>query len=276
MLFLLGFLPATLQHSVSIQADPFAVMAKLKDTAGYQQWLLNNQGNVRIENSAATSVAIEVQQPPNRVVYSLEILPSVEQNQTLVRSSTRANYWVKCLYALGLTQTHKVLTSRLKQVMEDPSRRYGFDINLESVQDSLIITAKDLVAGKIVRFIEDSLFQMLRKTIIAHSPQHEISYCYTSSVAVPGSNTELAVGIPVPERPKEPGAFQVLVLPPRGRVLIGRSKLQDRERLIKAMNDYVYDHRLKRVAQAMEQYPVNDAGIIRNPDQALSVILPVY
>lgn len=124
--------------------------------------------------------------------------------------------------------------------------------------------------------IIDVLVKQLLPRIRKQGIQLKTGYCYTTAVSIPGGQTEFAVGFPVLQRGVTTDSLTFLSLPAKGKLVIGNGRLKDRVSLYRAMDNYLYDQGMKRVAQAMEKYPLQGDHIIRDPGQPLEIIQPVY
>ena len=143
----------------------------------------------------------------------------------------------------------------LKLFVENPLTFYGFPIVIKPVSDTLIMTLQ-----KIIPIGETNLpFQQIYTDLTNYARANKLiykSYRYLSFKDVDSRNFRLAVGIPVNKRAKATKNIQFLEMPVQGRLLIGKTTgSPSRIRaLYAAMEKYMKDKNLKRVADPLEKY----------------------
>ncbi|GAO43356.1 hypothetical protein [Flavihumibacter petaseus] len=256
------FLTDSREQVISINATPFDVMQKLTDSNSYHLWLpekFNHQ--VTLRQVSASTVVLSTYDNQDSIHYTFEIIPVTRDHACEVKIAG---------------SPEKQTLYKLKALMEDPAWRYGFEIRPVAVSDSLILTLQRVGQREKSDSIANVLSQSLYKTLKQLPGEEMPGYCFVSKVSLANGLVETAVGVPVKKRPAQAGESKVLALPSRGKLLVGKSSLEKKSSLQQALNNYIYDQRMKRVAVVMDKFPVRDGAIIRDPKQELEVIVPVY
>lgn len=183
--------------------------------------------------------------------------------------------WLKHVFLKNQTQN---ILPPLQLLAEDDSRRYGFLIRTIPVSDTLILTTGTTT-------IKDSVLQVtsaLHMKLKGYCEQNSLTakdYYYTSQAFADNNKVRISVGMPVSkeDHKAQPG-FEFLKLPATGRLVMGefKGRYKDKPQLYAAMDEYVQDKRMKKVAQPLEQYqfanaPSNDTMMI-----FLRVYYPVF
>mgnify|MGYP001548256600 FL=1 len=143
----------------------------------------------------------------------------------------------------------------LKIFLENPLTFYGFPIHIEPVSDTLIMTFQ-----KIIPLGETNLpFQQVYQELTDYARVNRLiykPYRFLSIKGVDNHNFRLAMGIPVNKKVQVTKDIRFLEMPSGGRLLVGRttgSPSSIRE-LYAAMERYMKDKGLKRVADPLEKY----------------------
>jgi effector-binding domain-containing protein len=142
----------------------------------------------------------------------------------------------------------------LKEFMEDPRKFYGFHIEIQPVVDTLVITKK-AIANK--NNIPVSL-QNLYKDLFHYLQENNMSYGnrlagFANST---DSTIEVMAGICVDTKIPAKTGIEYLEMPAQGRMLVGEyagpyNKITS---LYNAMNQYMEDKGLQKVAMIYEKY----------------------
>ncbi len=162
--------------------------------------------------------------------------------------------------------------------MEDDSSRYGFPITLTAVKDTLILTSRRNLEREpsfadILLLLSD-----LRNFVAVNRIPASSDYFYASVMSSNSDFRQLAVGIPVPAINNHLKGFEVLKLPSKGRLLSGiyRGAYDERYKLYDAMDKYIREKRLKKVAQPLEKYYFSDTALSADTQINMSLYYPVY
>ena len=144
----------------------------------------------------------------------------------------------------------------LKTFFLDGDRRYGFTIKIIPVKDTLILTKIMMIMPQEIKSSIPLLYSELRNYIITNHIFQTADFYFLSYTAVNKEKTELAVGIPVHTELSARDGFKFLRLPSTGRLLEGvyKGTYTGRQKLYNAMDKYIMDKKLKKVAQPLEKY----------------------
>jgi hypothetical protein len=143
----------------------------------------------------------------------------------------------------------------LKAYLENPVKLYGFTIGIHPVIDTLILTKRAIVSRDKVK----EKWAALEKELVAYLLDNRILRgevdIYYGTEAVSSDSLAAVVGIPVSSRRPEKEGMQFLKLPAQGRLLVGSYEGPDSvmPRLYQAMDKYVLDKELKKVAVPFEK-----------------------
>jgi len=162
----------------------------------------------------------------------------------------------------------------LKKLMEDPNKKYGFDIRLVPVKDTLILTAETELMDNTSTHIVAYLYNTLQAFIKKNNLPAEKNYFYTTQL----SNNKIAVGITVYKTLNDSGNIKFLQLPGNGRLVEGNysGKIADKKSIYSAINNFMLDQHLKQVAQPLEQYNVADTILQPGSNINIKIYYPVF
>lgn len=276
VMLVLGYLPVNRRQSMEIGMPPYQLLKRLADSGSYQHWLVPEGVPVLYRLQSPVSGFLSWRQGNDSIYLLFSLQPSVEPGYSNLQFQWRERWGVQFTRLFGSRSAPGRFLFLFKQLVEDPARRYGFNILLHPVVDSLIVTRTAVAPQALADSTWNSLFHLLRAEMQNARIVPKADYAYLSAVGEGNGEVLYAVGIPVSQRPPATSSLQVLALPSRGRLITGHAILSQKEALAKAMDDYVYDQRLKRVAQPMERYPFDTIGLLHNPKQAYQLIFPVY
>ncbi len=169
--------------------------------------------------------------------------------------------------------------NNLKSFIEDDSRRYGFPIEVVPVIDTLILTTGTATATDSIIKTTSILYHRLIVYCKTNSIIPAKNYYYTSTTFLNARQVNLSVGIPVlKEVRKQQPEFEFLRLPANGHLIAGafKGRYTDKQRLYAAMDEYVQDKRMKKVAQPLEQYSVADTLFKDTSNVSIRLLYPVF
>lgn len=174
--------------------------------------------------------------------------------------------------------TAQNLLNNLRSFTEDDSRRYGFLIKIVPVADTLILTTSTAVAKDSVISNTFALYHRLMNYCKQHSILPQKPYYYTSTATLNNNQVQLSVGAPVQKRTEKQTDFAFLKLPANGHLVVGEYKglYKNKQRLYAAMDEYVQDRRMKKVAQPLEQYMLKDTSFTDTSNISFRVFYPVF
>ena len=237
----------------------------------------NDTYQIQIVNPAA--ILIEKRDKNGMHSSSLSAGPYLDGNRTLVTYQENMTGFEKIggLFSHGNGDESNLLEN-LKAFAEDDKRSYGFFIQTVLVSDTLILTTS-------ITTMPDSTLKavaVLYNRLVSYCKQNCLlikNYYYTSTVVLANDEVQVSVGMPVPKQSdKKSPEFEFLRLPANGRLVVGKYKgrYKDKQQLYSAMNEYIQDKRMKKVAQPLEQYSVANAPYHDTNMISMQVYYPVF
>ena len=166
----------------------------------------------------------------------------------------------------------------LKTFFLDDNRKYGFTIKIIPVKDTLILTKIMMIRPQEIKSGIPLLYSELRNYIISNHIFQTADFYFVSFTAANKEKTELAVGIPVHTELPPLDGFKFLRLPSTGRLLEGAYKgtYAGRQELYNAMDKYIMDKKLKKVAQPLEKYNNSLTEINDTTQVTMTLLYPVF
>ncbi len=167
----------------------------------------------------------------------------------------------------------------LQAFTEDDSRRYGFPIKTVPVIDTLILTTGTTTATDSILINTSVLYHRLQAYCKTNSIVPVKDYYYTSTTFLNTQQVNLSVGIPVQrEAHKQQPEFEFLRLPANGHLIAGvyKGRYADKQQIYTAMDEYIQDKRMKKVAQPLEQYRAADTLLGDNSTVLMQLFYPVF
>ena len=209
-------------------------------------------------------------------VISLQSLKRGDNTQVIWVAEKNGFQWLK----EKLTGYNEIPTSldNLKKFAESTSDLYGFPIRLTKVVDPFICTKRiAFPQGNSEAHVQELLTKVKQFIKDDHMTATK-DYYYVSSYPLVDGRSELTVGIPVKYSFIPKNGVELLALPADGNILVGSYKglSSGVQSIYNAMDKYVTDKHLGKVAHSMEQYPdsatTTTAGGVKN----IQLIYPVY
>jgi effector-binding domain-containing protein len=165
----------------------------------------------------------------------------------------------------------------LKLFVEDPLTFYGFPIEIRPVSDSLIMTRQ-----LTVKATETSLpLRQIYSDLTDYARTNQLifkTYRYVSFKETDSGKIRLAVGIPVNKRGQAAEGIRFLEMPVGGRLLVGNTTGSPSriKALYAAMEKYMKDKNLKRVADPLEKYEYFPRSAQDSLHIKVEVQIPIY
>jgi hypothetical protein len=184
--------------------------------------------------------------------------------------------WVKD--AISKTYNSQVDLHPLKLFMEDDKRKYGFQIHLIPVIDTLILTTETETRPDDIMQDIHILHVHLKRFIDVNKLSADKKYFYVTVLKSEQNKLKLGVGIPVNKEEGTAPGIKFLKLPANGRLVTGfyDGKYAGKEKIYTAMNQYITDKALKKVAQPLEQYNIRDSLLTDTSGVKMHLFYPVY
>jgi hypothetical protein len=262
-------------REVVIHTSLFDVAPALTDLHNWKNWYPDPERDV-FTVTAKNPAGIVVRDKKQRY-QSLLATADTNRRYTLVRwavSSTVAE-WLGGRRPGGMMEQG---LKTLKAYLEDPVNLYGFTIGIQPVTDTLILTKRAIVSRDKVK----EKWAALEKELIAYLLVNRMLRVevdiYNSTEPVSSDSLAAVVGIPVSSRRPEKEGMQFLKLPAQGRLLVGRYEGPDSvmPRLYLAMDKYVLDKELKKVAVPFEKRHVKFFGTEEPGRSVYELVYPIY
>lgn len=265
----LWWMPSTFIKTITVPEDPYQLVQMLQSPALVEKWT---------EESGREVIQVE-QAASNQLVYYtsssrlyITVMPATQVAHSLVQMQVSASVltklWVK------LTGRHPVsnFAAHLVEALHIPLDRYGFDIMIAPVADSVLLTKTDTVERELLHIVTDSLL----RAVYAELQQPDPGYCYISASPMHGNQIEAAVALPVSSTTAQQKHLHALRLPSGGRILHGQSIQSKQDELIAAMKRYMQDNGLKQVALPMQKMPFSNGAVVRDASQTTEILIPIY
>jgi effector-binding domain-containing protein len=182
------------------------------------------------------------------------------------------------LFAIfGRNKTGDIAINGLKSYMEDPKEFYGFNIEMGTIRDSVIASTVLKIRNKDVFLkIQDAYLDLLN--YIKANNLSKAGHISISYIPISYDSLQITVGIPVNKTAPPDKEINCLLLPAKGKVLLGNyeGRFSDRKKIYLSMSKYLTDHSLSIPAESFERYlndsiPSSDSSMIR-----IELNYPVY
>jgi len=262
-------------REVVIHTSLFDVAPELTDVDNWKNWY-PDMGRHVFTVTAKNPAGIVVRDEKQRY-QSLLAAADTNRRHTLVRwvvSSTVAE-WLGGRRPGGMMEQG---LKTLKAYLEDPVKLYGFTIGIHPVTDTLILTKRVIVPREKV----NQQWAALEKELVAYLLDNRMLRgevdIYYGTEAVSSDSLAAVVGIPVSSRRPEKEGMQFLKLPAQGRLLVGSYDGPDSvmSRLYQAMDKYVLDKELKKVAVPFEKKHRKFFEIDEPGHSVHELVYPIY
>jgi effector-binding domain-containing protein len=166
----------------------------------------------------------------------------------------------------------------LKKFAESTQGLYGFPIQSAKVTDHIICTKRAVMpTGDFQPHIKEMLSDMRQFLKLNHIVTAK-DYYYVSYSSLLGGKSELAVGIPVKTESAPKDGVEFLKFPDGGNLLVGtyEGNPSGIKKLYAALDKYISDKRLAKVAQPMEKYTDDPETVNNKSAIKMQIIYPVY
>jgi effector-binding domain-containing protein len=294
------FATYTVTTSATIKTPMFDLSGLLTDLNNWKKWdtsFFNKDDSVSIVNSPGVkqSHAVDLQGrermkltvinpaflliEQNGVSSQVITMQTAPQNQyTDVQWITKKAGWQWLRDKVTGNDEISPALNNLRKFAENTADLYGFPIRMTKVIDPVFCTKRVVVQSANFKYHIPELLADLHRFMAANKMTASKDYYYVSSSPLMGDKTELGVGIPVQSFPHARDGFEILELPVDGHLLIGsykglRSEIQH---LYNAMDKFVLDKHLSKVAQPMELYTDEPAAPDQKGSITMQIVYPIY
>ncbi len=270
-------IPTDFRQEVRIRAATYEVARQLTDTNQWRQWYpaLTRPGDttLQLQYINPLSVTATLHTRTSTKHYTITVCSPLNDTSTVICSSRRIPFWQQ-LYLSPAAATPLLY---LKNFMEHVPIRYGFDLRLVPVRDTLILTTAAILPRGKTDTATPRLHRELMQLIRAIRLPADTDFYYRTFINT-GDSIRVAVGIPVHRHTKDSLGIRCLRLPEGGRLLTAHyvGLYKDRQKVYAAMGSYMQDHRLRPVAQPYERYPAADTLLPQDQNITIDLYYPVY
>jgi effector-binding domain-containing protein len=292
-----GFLRYHITSKALVKASIFDLSAQLSDLQKWEKWdklILHDKitpdfnrsanqvflpGNIRVTLQVINPAAFVLQKHENARISSAQYITLKPVNADMLTqiewtTSATGFEWLMAKVA-GKDEIEDELNS-LKAFAENPSNIYGYPIRVTKVSDPLLCLHRKTVAKQNVKNNIPQMLQELSQYLSKMGISYKRDHYYVSYFPVDSKDIEIAVGIAVTKEFKAQNNFELLKFPVNGRLLTGeyQGPANSINKLYAALDKYVTDKKMSKVALPMEKYPYSAS---LNPDTIkLQLIYPVY
>ncbi|NCD72516.1 hypothetical protein [Mucilaginibacter agri] len=272
-----GFFNYTVVYKTIVKASVFNLSPQLSDINQWHKWNKtffgseNRQITIKVNNPASFTIL----QKDNRdaAAEHIAIMPLVDtasQVQWIVQQS--GFRWL--ITKISDDDMIERQLADLKNFVESPNAIYGFPIQIVKVTDRVLCTTQKLVTKDSMLAQVPGMLKDIKAFLSRNSISVDKDYYYLSFFPV-GNKIELTVALPVTQEVQNGHGFKFLKFPADGRLLVGAYKgnYADLHQLYSAMDRYMADYHLTKVAQVLEAYSL--AWDLKK-DQNIRVIYPIY
>ena len=291
-----GLLRYNVTRTALIKVSIFNLSAQLSDLQKWEKWdklifdgkkepdyirsanevLLPGNTRFSLQVNSPAAFVLHKQENDVRTTQFISLRPVNADRVTQIEwtKSETGLEWVRAKL-MGDDEIESELNS-LKMFAENTSHLYEYPIKVASVSDPLLCLYRQLfVKENAAEHIPQMLIE-LSKYLSDNNIIYQKDHYYVAYHPVNSKNTEIAVGIPVNKQIPAKGNFEILKFPANGRLLVGdyEGEFAGINKLYAAMDKYVTDKNISKVALPMEKYPYNAAlntGVIK-----MQVIYPIY
>lgn len=296
-----GSLTYTISNRITVNASIFDVSGQLTNLESWKKWdimmfdkadhitiindsttrqsrVVTTDGKTLVKLTVINPAMLFLEQGTGKDSQLITINPAKKDGSTNVEWIAKSTgfQWLKNkITGAGLVNDE---LNSLKKFTESATGLYGFPIQRGKVMDALICTKKAIVPTAQVKQSTGQLLTVLRRLMKANNLPAASNYYYVSSSALLGGNSELAVGIPVKSELRSGTGLEFLKFPADGYLLTGTydGPASGIQRIYNAMDKYVRDKRLSKVAQSMEKYTDDPAALAQKSYISMQLIYPVY
>ncbi|HTR32002.1 MAG TPA: hypothetical protein VMH27_22175 [Puia sp.] len=269
------------ENEVAISAPIIEVSPVLTDISNWPRWFAG-AGDYRFQliDKNPAGLTVKSERAKIQSVYTIAAYPDSLPANTRVRWTTVTSGfdWIK--QKLWYTDDNPASRlAALKNYFEDPRQFYGFDIRLEPVKDSLVLTKDRMVKKTAEGAVLGQLFKEIGEFIAKAHLGINIDTCRMATFYDETQDSiHIAAGVPVSIRisPSEDG-IHLLEMPAKGKMLVGlyRGPYGGLSMLYGAMRKYALDKKLAVVGAVYEKYLTPAANARDSLDMTIELHFPV-
>ena len=251
----------TREKEIVVAAPIVEVSPVLTDPANWPRWFGGATAyELDLVNRNPAGVAVKARKGGVRSIFLVSIVPDSVPSRTLVKWTTvMSGYdWLKDkLSSAGESDPGSFLAA-LKGYFDDPKGFYGFDIQMDHVVDTLVLTMEKTVRKGEVTVRLQGLWNSLASYAAQEHVETNMDSCRMATFYdQKGDSIRIAAGIPMGgDLPRGPEGMRVLEMPAKGKMLVGKfyGPYRDLPRLYGAMRKYIFDKKLVVIGAPYEKF----------------------
>jgi hypothetical protein len=277
-----GFATYNTSEDITVKVSIFDLSAQLSNLQSWPKWnhLIRLNGQSSLKLTVVNPALFQLQDPQNGndITQVIAIYPTDINGFTKINWVVQKSGFSWLAEKISGKNEIRFQLNSLKKFAESTQGRYGFLITLSKTTDHLICIKKRIVPpGNVQPYVAALLgdvyhFLKLNKIPVAGN------YYYVSSSLLIDQKTELVVGLPVKSSSSPKDSVEFLTLPANAYLVVGslHGNAENEQQLYIAMDKYLMDNGLHKLAQPMEKYTDNSQNISNQSNIDMQIIYPVY
>ena len=251
----------TREKEIVVPAPIVEVSPVLTDLGNWPRWFPGAGGyQFEVMNRNPVGVTVKARRGGVQSIYALAAIPDSVPSATRVKCTTLMSGYDWLREKLGGSRggNPEALLAGLRAFFDDPKGFYGFDIQMGTVVDTLVLTSEKMVRrAEVTVQLQGLLDGLVAYAAREHAETNQDSCRMATFYDQVGDSIRIAAGIPVGVRlPNGPGGMRVLEMPARGKMLVGKFEgaYRDLPRLYGAMRKYIFDKKLVVIGAPYEKF----------------------
>jgi effector-binding domain-containing protein len=300
--FLWAPITFSIKREIIIRAPIYNVAGKLTDLRNWKQWypalkttdsssFIHSRSTTQINsflqagdhvytilNSSPAYILIrDEKKNGNKEYHSLYTFPDSLGSATRVIWIKSVSPFIWLRDKFHSDENMRIGLTSLKKSLEDPSEFYGFPIAIGPVTDTIVATKTAIAneADKIstLHRLYSEIYQYLQKNNITAGNIRIANF----SIGSPGQ-LKISAGIPVTKKGPEENGIAYLQMPRGGKMLVGKYEgpYSGLNKLYTAMEKYVTDKQLHKVALQYERYLTDPSSANDSLHMRIEIFYPIY
>ena len=296
---LIGPITFNIKKGITINASIFNVINQFNDLRNWKNWhpgLIDKDSSLfkysRITNAVNSSLAVrekkytitsvnsegismKEEENGNKIYQSISAFPdsfNTITHVTWIRVVSFAN-WIREKFSNGNEMENGL--KNLKSFIEEPEKFYGFHIEIQTVSDTLVITKRAMASRNKITPTLQNLYSELTKYLQENNMTH--AQRMAGFNIRENDSVEIMAGITVEKKEPPKNGIRYMEMP-RGRMLVGdyQGPYNNISQLYKAMDRYLVDKELKRVAMIYEKYFTDPHSKEDSAQMKIKIYYPIY
>ena len=230
-----------------------------------------------IVNVNAAAITIKEETDGRAIYQSLTAEPDSFGRFTHVRWIKAITPFIWLKERFSLTREMRTGLNNLKIFMEDPNQLYGFPIEIRPTADTLVIIKEAVISKKDAHITLQGLYSDLHQYILSNNINSN-GQRMAGFVTMENYKMKVTAGVPVNKKVPEKNGISYLRMPASGRMLVGKFEgaYQNINQLYNAMDRYIADKSLRKVALSYEKYLTDPQSSLDSLHMKIEVYFPIY